>query len=208
MLRSDSFSPDVWEAICTPMHEILPRGAKSSGSGALFLGSWTASVDTDLLSHNSIKAIVECHDSPWGTCDSSPPPANPPPFGRSPTSPSFQQGARPPLARASSTMSGTPSGSAGSIGKGGDQYARFKVSVPDSSTPDLLKPHLDGAVRFIEDRLSRGENVLVHCQQVRHVSILTFHQSDYLLSLRLLRLFDAIFSNRAFRAARPSLLLI
>ena len=102
MLRADSFSPDVWEAICTPMHEILPRGAKGSGSGALWLGSWTASVDGDLLSRNAIKAIVECHDSPWGTCESStvhsPPPASPPAFARTPTSPSFQQGARPPLA--------------------------------------------------------------------------------------------------------------
>ncbi|EJC98349.1 phosphatases II [Fomitiporia mediterranea MF3/22] len=116
MIRADAYTPDVWEAICTPMHEILPASPKH-GSGALFLGSWTAAVDTDLLARHGVRAIVECHDAPWGICES--------------------------------TSSANGSG----------------VAIPDSPTPGLLEPHLDGAVRFIRDRLSRGENVLVHCQQ-------------------------------------------
>lgn len=172
MLLADQFPPEAWEAICTPMHEILPEGVKSAGSGALWLGSWTASVDSELLSRNKIKAIVECHDSPWGVCESVSLPASPTPpsFARSPTSPHYQPGSRPPLARASSTVTGGSNSSAGSIKKA-DGISRFRVSISDSSTPDLLKPHLDGVVRFIDEKISRGENVLVHCQQVSLVKI-------------------------------------
>ncbi|KAH8106360.1 phosphatases II [Phellopilus nigrolimitatus] len=112
MLRADAFPPDVWAALCTPMHEILPAGSSPRGAGgALFLGSWTAAVDPELLARHAVRAIVECHDSPWGTCESS------------------------------------------------------LVALADSAAPDALRPHLDGAVRFIRERLARGENVLVHCQQ-------------------------------------------
>ncbi|THH09107.1 hypothetical protein EW145_g2239, partial [Phellinidium pouzarii] len=45
------------------------------------------------------------------------------------------------------------------------QPGRFKVAIADSAAPDLLAPHLDGAVCFIRERLNSGENVLVHCQQ-------------------------------------------
>ena len=182
MIRADSHSPEVWEAICTPMHEILPASPQS-GSGALYLGSWTAAVDTDLLARHGVRAIVECHDAPWGFAESSS--SNgmttsststghnaPPTFNRNPTSPALSAG-RPPFARSVSSSGVVhhhqhqhhPHHHQHSNRPG--EMGRFKVAIPDSAAPDLLAPHLDGAVHFIRERLNRGENVLVHCQQVR-----------------------------------------
>ena len=42
----------------------------------------------------------------------------------------------------------------------------YRLDILDSTTADL-KPHLEATVRWIDDRLRRGVNVLVHCQQVR-----------------------------------------
>lgn len=157
MIPAHAYPPDVWEAICTPMHEILPA-SPHSGKGALFLGSWTAAVDTDLLARNNVRAIVECHDAPWGVCESSSTPPTPT-FARTPTSPMLGP-SRPQLGRSTTSVTVQQV-------QAGGQMRRFKVAIPDSPVPNLLEPHLDGAVRFIRDRLNRGENVLVHCQQVR-----------------------------------------
>ena len=159
MIRADSMSRDVWEAMCTPMHEILsPSGMLESllliflidvvlpgRSGALYLGSWAASVDNELLANNRIRAIVEVHDSPWGSTPL-PTPSTP---GRALSSYGFEE------ARSDGRSVTAPG-----------QMGRYKIAIADSSASDILKPHLDGAVRFIKDRLAGGENVLVHCQQV------------------------------------------
>ena len=42
---------------------------------------------------------------------------------------------------------------------------RYRLDILDSTTADL-KPHLEATVRWIDERLKRGVNVLVHCQQV------------------------------------------
>ncbi|KAI5120460.1 hypothetical protein M0805_008507 [Coniferiporia weirii] len=175
MIRADAFPPDVWEAICTPMHEIVPASGRA---GALFLGSWTAAVDADLLARHAVRAIVECHDAPWGACESGPaPPASTsapmsmqmPAFTRSPTSiphhASVLALARPQLVRSVSSSGVQIQTMSGMSHQNQQQVGRFKVALADSAAPDLLAPHLDGAVRFIRERLNRGENVLVHCQQ-------------------------------------------
>lgn len=201
MLRADSYPPDIWEAICTPMHEILPAGSARPGAGALFLGSWTAAVDSELLARHRVRAIVECLDAPWGICESGPTPGTStgvgssggaaamshthsspvggalaahtangqPNFMRSPTVPTMPPGSgRPPLSRAlTSAAIPTLSQQNSAQSSHSGQVGRFKVAIADSAAPDILTPHLDGAVRFINERISRGENVLVHCQQVR-----------------------------------------
>lgn len=162
------------------MHEIVPSSGTScyvqpissiaenislifeGRSGALYLGSWAASVDNELLANNHIRAIVEVLDAPWGST----PLPTPAPLGRTQSGYGFEQ------ARTDGRSVSTPG-----------QMGRYKVAIADSSAVDILKPHLDGAVRFIKDRLAVGDNVLVHCQQVRRVFIffLPFHPSLYYL---------------------------
>ena len=183
MIRADAFPPDVWESICTPMHLILPGDPSGSGRGALYLGSWTAAVDNDLLARHRVNAIVECHDAPWGACDSHSSSSEDlivngsmtPTLARSSTSTSQPMSSiRPPLSRSasSSLIPSYSNHSNGSNASGIQQakFGRFKVAIADSAAPDVLAPHLDDAVRFIRDRLTKGENVLVHCQQVRLLS--------------------------------------
>ena len=48
----------------------------------------------------------------------------------------------------------------------GNKLERYRLDILDSTTADL-HPHLEAAVRWIDDHLRRGVNVLVHHQQVR-----------------------------------------
>lgn len=73
MIRREDMSSEMWEAMCTPMHVILPASPKTS-FGALYVGSWFASVDADLLQTNAIKHLVEVLDSPWGNGQQQSPP--------------------------------------------------------------------------------------------------------------------------------------
>lgn len=137
-------SVDEWESMCTPMHEILaseplPGSEACKRSGALFLGSWVASVDTELLKCNSIQAIVEVHDSPWGVSPLPTPGMSQPP---------------------EDCYNGEEYESRDC------QPTRYKVAITDCTEKDVIKPHLQGVVRHIHECLSNGENVLVHCQQV------------------------------------------
>ena len=99
MIRFDNLPPEVMQAMCTPMHLILPASAQQR-TGALYLGSFSAILDPGLLGAQGIK--LESH----------------------------------------------------------------RLNILDSSTADL-RPHLEAAVRWIDDRLRCGVNVLVRCQQVR-----------------------------------------
>lgn len=45
-------------------------------------------------------------------------------------------------------------------------FACYRIDISDSSSA-ALRPHLGAACDYIRDALGRGENVLVHCQQVR-----------------------------------------
>jgi len=58
------------EAMCTPMHQILPIPHPSSTShsvstSALYLGSISATMDRDLLKSHRITHIVQVLDAPW-----------------------------------------------------------------------------------------------------------------------------------------------
>lgn len=118
MIRFDSMPPEVMQAMCTPMHLIIPP-APAAHTGALYLGSFTAALDEPLLDQHRIAALMQVLDAPWV--------------------PNAGAAARP--------------------------IDCYRLDILDSSTADI-RPHLEQAVRWIDDRLRRGMNVLVHCQQV------------------------------------------
>lgn len=120
MIRFDNLPPEVMQAMCTPMHLILPPSART---GALYLGSFSAILDPALLAAHAVGALVQVLDAPW-----------------------------------------LPSVDAHAAQ--GVRLECYRLDILDSTSADL-KPHLEAAVRWIDDRLRRGVNVLVHCQQVR-----------------------------------------
>ncbi|KAG1883928.1 protein-tyrosine phosphatase-like protein [Suillus subluteus] len=81
MIRFEGMSPDVMEAICTPMHQILPfqvpsqsqsvpsiqsvAHSSSSQPGSLYLGSMSATMDRELLAKHHITHVVQVLDVPW-----------------------------------------------------------------------------------------------------------------------------------------------
>ncbi|EPQ54914.1 phosphotyrosine protein phosphatase II [Gloeophyllum trabeum ATCC 11539] len=69
MINFDGLSPEVMEAMCTPMHLILPPASlpasPTSHTGALYLGSLAASIDKELLRTHRISYLVQVLDAPW-----------------------------------------------------------------------------------------------------------------------------------------------
>ncbi|CAA7266110.1 unnamed protein product [Cyclocybe aegerita] len=68
MIRFDNMPPEVMQAMCTPMHQILPPSSSHSHHphlGALYLGSLAAAQDAPLLRSQGISHIVSVLDSPW-----------------------------------------------------------------------------------------------------------------------------------------------
>lgn len=108
-----------------PMNEVLPATGRR---GALFIGSWIASVDDELLAAHNIRALVSLHDA----------------------------------------------GLAGEMEPRAGRSAH-RIVIHDSTAVDI-RPYLDASCRFIEEKLSRGENVLVHCQQVRFIPAILRHR--------------------------------
>ncbi|KAF8073339.1 protein-tyrosine phosphatase-like protein [Lyophyllum atratum] len=63
MIRFDNLPPDVMQAMCTPMHQIMaPQG---SITGSLYVGSLSAVQDKDLLLEHRISHLVQVLDAPW-----------------------------------------------------------------------------------------------------------------------------------------------
>ena len=127
MIRFEGMAQEVMEAMCTPMHQILPIRHPNSmsptvshltPSGALFLGSMSATMDRELLKGHHITHLVQVLDAPWV-----------------------------PITEK-------------------DGFRCLRIDIHDKPTADL-KPHLEGACKYIASALSSGGNVLVHCQQVR-----------------------------------------
>lgn len=116
MIRFSDLPPDDWAAVCMPMNEVLPATTRR---GALFIGSWVASVDEELLASHGIHNLVALYDAAL-------------------------VGEAPPRA-----------------GRG-----LHRIAIQDSTAADI-RPYLDAACRFIDEKLALGQNVLVHCQQVR-----------------------------------------
>ncbi|KAJ7708092.1 hypothetical protein B0H17DRAFT_1031713 [Mycena rosella] len=148
MIRFDTLPPEVMQAMCTPMHQILPptplgpsppaHGHPSSSSpyapytagpahhppaltGGLYLGSLAAVNDHALLRAHGITHLVQALEAPWA------PPA-----------------------------------------RKEDGFVAYSIDIRDKESVDL-RPHLEAACVYIERALRRGEGVLVHCQQVRAV---------------------------------------
>jgi hypothetical protein len=66
MIRFDQMPPEVMQAMCTPMHEVLPPMPPPRGhGGALWLGSLSASMDYGLLREARIGHLVQVLDVPW-----------------------------------------------------------------------------------------------------------------------------------------------
>ncbi|KAJ2933431.1 hypothetical protein H1R20_g3669, partial [Candolleomyces eurysporus] len=69
MIRFDSLPPEVTQAMCTPMHLVLPPVSNPSNptqySGSLYLGSLSAVMDKDLLREHRITHLVHVLDVPW-----------------------------------------------------------------------------------------------------------------------------------------------
>lgn len=69
MIRFDNLPPEVMQAMCTPMHEILAPSATSANptgfTGSLYVGSMTAVNDIQLLRDHHITHLVQVLDAPW-----------------------------------------------------------------------------------------------------------------------------------------------
>lgn len=76
MIRFEGMAQEVMEAMCTPMHQILPvrhpnatsqliHSVHPSPSGGLYLGSISATMDRELLKTHRITHVVQVLDAPW-----------------------------------------------------------------------------------------------------------------------------------------------
>jgi len=66
MIRFDNIPPEIIQAMCTPMHQIiLPHGPNQHHMGSLWLGSFQAGSDPDLLRQHHIAHLVQVLDVPW-----------------------------------------------------------------------------------------------------------------------------------------------
>jgi hypothetical protein len=70
MISFSGLSPEVAEAMCTPMHLILPSTPPSprpqtANPGALYLGSISAVLDPSILKEHNIQHLVQVLDVPW-----------------------------------------------------------------------------------------------------------------------------------------------
>jgi hypothetical protein len=68
MIRFDTMPPEVMQAMCTPMHQIIPYTPPSHNCGAvgaLYVGSLTAVNDSELLREHRISHLVQVLDVAW-----------------------------------------------------------------------------------------------------------------------------------------------
>lgn len=67
MIRFDGLPPEVMQAMCTPMHEVLsPTPIPGHPSaGALYMGSLAAVQDKEMLRQHHITHLVQVLDVPW-----------------------------------------------------------------------------------------------------------------------------------------------
>lgn len=193
MIRFEDLSPEVWASICSPINEVFPARPppltssssypssrptsvrrksslrvvdssrnkyrpktatkatiNSRGTGALYIGSWCAGVDQELLDSHKITQIVSIQDSTLSDYI--------PDHGLD-------------------VKCQNTSGSSGVVSNSGPRGV-YRIHLLDSPSAEL-RPHLEGACEFIREKIGRGENVLVHCQQVSRVLLwhLTFSRS-------------------------------
>jgi len=61
MIRIDDMEPKTWEAMCLPINLVLPADEQSN-RGALYIGTWVASMDSEILDAHHIDDIVSIND--------------------------------------------------------------------------------------------------------------------------------------------------
>ncbi|KAJ7217324.1 protein-tyrosine phosphatase-like protein [Mycena pura] len=140
MISFHDIPREEMEAMCTPMHCVLPpvpahknKTATSTSlahlpvstptrsgapKGGLYLGSMAAGHDVDLLREHHITHLVQVLKTPWAP--------------------------QPDLHNAG--------------------FACYRIDIEDDMTA-ALRPHLAEACNYIRTGIEGGENVLVHCQQ-------------------------------------------
>ncbi|KIK68166.1 hypothetical protein GYMLUDRAFT_37006 [Collybiopsis luxurians FD-317 M1] len=64
MIRFDNLPPDVMQALCTPMHLVLPT-SPTHATGSLYIGSMSAITDYELLRSCRVSHFVQVLDAPW-----------------------------------------------------------------------------------------------------------------------------------------------
>jgi len=65
MIRFDGLPPEVMQAMCTPMHLIIPASSSRPATGALYLGSLSATMEKPVLHEHNITHLVQVLDVPW-----------------------------------------------------------------------------------------------------------------------------------------------
>lgn len=68
MIRFDGLPPEVMQAMCTPMHLIIPTSPPNPSrpaTGALYLGSLSATMEKSVLHEHNITHLVQVLDVPW-----------------------------------------------------------------------------------------------------------------------------------------------
>ncbi|KAF9444655.1 phosphatases II [Macrolepiota fuliginosa MF-IS2] len=67
MIRFDNLPPEVMQAMCTPMHEVLSTTVTPghAPSGALYIGSLAAVQDKEMLREHRVTHLVQVLDVPW-----------------------------------------------------------------------------------------------------------------------------------------------
>jgi len=68
MIRFDGLPPEVMQAMCTPMHLIIPGSPPNPSrpaTGALYLGSLSATMEKSVLHEHNITHLVQVLDVPW-----------------------------------------------------------------------------------------------------------------------------------------------
>ncbi|KAJ3880345.1 protein-tyrosine phosphatase-like protein [Lentinula edodes] len=69
MIRFDNVPPEVMQAMCTPMHQVLAPSASSTSpshaTGSLYVGSMSAITDYDLLRTYRVSHFIQVLDAPW-----------------------------------------------------------------------------------------------------------------------------------------------
>lgn len=67
MIHFDQVAPEVMQAMCTPMHQVLSPApvAGHPPTGALYIGSFIAALDKDMLREHDITHLVQVLNVPW-----------------------------------------------------------------------------------------------------------------------------------------------
>lgn len=67
MIHFDQVAPEVMQAMCTPMHQVLSPApvAGHPPTGALYIGSFIAAQDKDMLREHDITHLVQVLNVPW-----------------------------------------------------------------------------------------------------------------------------------------------